>query len=661
MILNDTRLEMTNPNTNPCGVFTGKDLEGEGDQITLAGESGEGIYCGATVRLTDSTVLVTDPTGEALGVIASGSVNLEGVTVTSGHGSALIASGPSIVTDSTVLSAGGEPTVSLFGEGTALIRRSTVRMQATGATPVIATQGLGLILENSLVLGGSGMLFHATGGEADTLTVASSTIDAGEQGVRDNNVNSITATVEENAASTALVNIEASILVEPPAAKIPPVIVPTVAVPAVTVGPGGTGTVTVHCSYTEVPGVSQVQSGAVGSVDCATGSDGNTYTESLTGIFAHPVSSYVLNPAWDGVDSVPAGTVSLPGNLNPSSTDLAGDPRVLNGLGSCLPGRQDKGALELTGHEGIVPNPAIDGPESATAGSTVTFTATSTPTATSGWQSSDGATGTGATFQHAFQQAGSYTLTLKATGGPGCTATATHEITVKPKPEPTAPPPPVNQTASSQAPAASPPANVPTNPSAPQLALICAKRRLTLTDVVMQGGEVLLTGVAEGRFAGKVVEILFDGHQAVASARVQPGGFFSTRAPLPPVRLRFTNSARYVAAVDGLRSLNLKLTRRLVLDPPLSRSERVLLSGEVVRPLTQPHAWILVSQMGSNCSRGKVVARVRPGVGGHYRVSVRMPAGMGGVVYRLSSQVQGSVRNRHVFRTYSLTEAVQRR
>ncbi|HEY7893090.1 MAG TPA: PKD domain-containing protein [Solirubrobacteraceae bacterium] len=654
MTLNDTRVEMTNPNTNTCGVFTGKDLEGEGDEITIAGEgNGEGIGCGGSLKLTDSTILLSNSVGEALGIRASHSANLERVTLTSGLGSALIANGPSMLTDSTVINSGGEPTVSLGGEGTDFIRRSTVRMQAAGGIAVIATEGLGLVLENSLVLGGSGMLFTATGGETDTLTVASSTIDAGEEGVRDKNVNSITATVDKNAASTALVNIETSILIEPPAAKIPPVIISTVAASAVAVGPGGTGTVTIHCSYTEVPGVSQKQSGTVGTIECPTGNDGNTFTESVAAIFAHPGTSYVLNPAWDGVDSVPAGTVSLPGNLTPSSTDLVGDPRVLNGVGSCLPGLQDKGALELTGHEGIVPNPVISGAESAAVGSTVTFTATSIPTATFGWQTSDGAAGTGATFEHAFQQAGSYILTLKAAGGPGCISTATHAITVKPQPAP--PQQSAENKPGSQAPSASPPANA----SAPQLALVCANRRLTLTDVAMRGGGVLLTGVAEGRLVGKVVEILFDGHQRVASARVRRDGFFSTRAPLPPVGLRFSNRARYVAMVGGLRSLDLKLTRRLVLEPPVSRGGRTVLSGEVVRPLTRPRSWILVSRMGSNCTRGKIVARVKPKANGHYAITLDAPAGRTAVVYRLSSAVRADTRSSKTFRTYSLTEAAQ--
>jgi hypothetical protein len=328
---------------------------------------------------------------------------------------------------------------------------------------------------------------------------------------------------------------------------------------------------------------------------------------------------------------------------------------VLNGVGSCLPGLQDRGALELTGHEGIVPIPVISGPQSVTAGSITMFTATaaSTPTATFSWQSSDGASGSGASFQHAFQQAGSYTLTLRAAGAPGCTATATHTITVKAQPVPQQPA--TSQPAKEQAPPASPPAN----PPVPQFALLCANRRLTLTDVVMRGGRVLLTGAAEGRLVGKLVQIFFDGHQRVAVARVHPDGSFSAQAPMPPVGLRFSNRARYAAVADGLRSLNLKLTRRLVLDPPVAKGARVLLSGEVLQPLTRPRSEILVYREGSNCTHRVLVARVRPEANGHYRLMLRAPAGRAATVYRLSSRVRANTHSSRTFQTFSLTESVR--
>jgi hypothetical protein len=664
MTLNDTSVEMTNPNANVCGVFTGKDLEGEGDEITIAGEGdGEGIGCGGSLNLTDSTILLSGPMGEAWGIRASNSANLERVTVTSTLASALfVANGPSVVTDSTLMNTGGEPTVSLSGEGTALIRRSTVRMQAASGIPVIAIEGIGLVLENSLVLGGSGILFQADGGETDTLTVASSTIDAGQLGVRDENVNSITAIIDKNRVSSAVVNIEASLLVEPPAATIPAKAVATVAVAPPTTG---SGTVTVHCSNTEVPGVSQAASGLLGAIECATGSDGNTFTESVADIFAHPGASYVLNPAWDGVDSVPAGAVTLPGGLNPSSTDLVGDPRVLNGVGSCLPGLQDKGALELTGHEGIVPDPVVSGPESATAGAPVQFTATTgnVPEATYEWESSDGALADGSTFIHTFQTAGSYTVKLTATGGKGCVAKSTKKIDANPKPEPVLEPKgrPAPEAKGEAKPdealEAKPQPYVPV--TAAQLALVCANRRLTLTDVVMEKDHVLLTGAAEGGLIGRTIAIVFDGGEEVATAKVARNGLFAATAPLPPKSLRYSNRARYEARVGKLRSLNLKLTRRLILDPPKSHRGKVTLTGEVLAPLARPRASVVISEEGSNCKRTTVVAHIKPKANGRYEITLGIPTGRSAVVYRLSSAVRADTHSSKTFRTYSLTEAVQ--
>jgi hypothetical protein len=120
----------------------------------------------------------------------------------------------------------------------------------------------------------------------------------------------------------------------------------------------------------------------------------------------------------------------------------------------------------------------------------------------------------------------------------------------------------------------------PANSSAPQLALICAGRRLTIRDAVMQGDAVLLTGVAEGRLVGKVVEILFDGHQKVASTRVRRDG--SSLAPEDPAPATASASSSETAAQrPPLRSEPCSRT----VDPPVSWSGRTPVSGEVVRLL----------------------------------------------------------------------------
>lgn len=57
------------------------------------------------------------------------------------------------------------------------------------------------------------------------------------------------------------------------------------------------------------------------------------------------------------IDSVPASAISLPLGLSPSTTDVAGNPRVVDGNGDCV-AVQDKGAFELQGHAAACPSPA---------------------------------------------------------------------------------------------------------------------------------------------------------------------------------------------------------------------------------------------------------------------------------------------------------------
>jgi hypothetical protein len=120
------------------------------------------------------------------------------------------------------------------------------------------------------------------------------------------------------------------------------------------VGPGG-NEASIVCSNSDVPGETQAAGGANGSIACANGVGGNT-TSSPASLFVVPGSNYNLNPSSSAVDSVPAGAVPLPFGLTASATDLAGNPRVLDGNGDCIPMR-DKGAFELQGHAAACPVP----------------------------------------------------------------------------------------------------------------------------------------------------------------------------------------------------------------------------------------------------------------------------------------------------------------
>ena len=169
------------------------------------------------------------------------------------------------------------------------------------------------------------------------------------------------------------------------------------------------------------------------------------------------------------------------------------------------------------------------------------------------------------------------TFTFTATSGEGPSAPATASISVGTPSSPN-PSPNENNGGGSQQPtstagvaafSSSATPGIATMPAAvEELLLDCSKHSLVLNDVVIRGGRVALQGSAAKSLDGKRVKILFDDSKPVASTTVAKNGQFSTTAPLPPASLRNSNSARYEAESGGQRSLDLKLTRRLSLEPP---------------------------------------------------------------------------------------------
>jgi DNA-binding beta-propeller fold protein YncE len=186
-----------------------------------------------------------------------------------------------------------------------------------------------------------------------------------------------------------------------------------------------------------------------------------------------------------------------------------------------------------------------------------------------------------------------------------------------------------------------------------ELLLGCSKRALTLNDVLIRGDRVLLQGSAAKSLDGKKVEIVFDANKRVASATVAANGEFSTTAPLPPARLRDSNSARYMAESGAQRSLNLKLTRRLSLEPPHVSGDAVTLVGQVVAPLAKPVAAIRVEQE-LECGKTSIVKQVKPSAGGRFRIVLTVPSQAKAGIYRLGSTVRENAGSKKGFATYSL-------
>jgi PKD repeat protein len=390
--------------------------------VTMAGLS-PAIVSTVPTTISDEVLTMSNASNSGSALVAADG-SLSHLTISgSWIGSALAGTGSLAISDSTMTSSPGatSPLLTLASSTTlghnVSIERSVLEEPSTTQS-LITAQNDNMAIVSSELLGGSSTSFAVSGGVSRLLTLVSSTVDAGALGVRDSSpsIASVNASTDSTAGSSAEVQVEGSILVEAPVA---------------THGTGASSTI--ECSNTEVPSTSQSAGPTTGAILCETGADGNNFTPALSSIFANPATGYALNPSWSGVDSVPASAISVPAPFSDSATDVLGNPRVLNGIGTCQPGLRDRGAIELTGHAGVVPAPVISGPASVPRGKTVSFTATASNDSvpvTFAWSSGDGATATGSSLNHAFAHTGTYTVSVTVTGATACVATKSQTVSV---------------------------------------------------------------------------------------------------------------------------------------------------------------------------------------------------------------------------------------
>jgi hypothetical protein len=188
-----------------------------------------------------------------------------------------------------------------------------------------------------------------------------------------------------------------------------------------------------------------------------------------------------------------------------------------------------------------------------------------------------------------------------------------------------------------------------------ELRLGCTNTQLILNDVYIHGSRVLLSGSAALSLVGKKVKILFGAaNKLLASATVGANGQFTTTAPLPPVKIRDSDSARYTAEVGKLHSLRLKLTRRLLLEAPKASGTTVTLTGQVMLPLTKPIAPVTVEQQ-LECGKTTIVKTFTPSAGGRFDITLTVPANAKAAIFRLTSKVAANKHSvKHGFATFSL-------
>ena len=163
-----------------------------------------------------------------------------------------------------------------------------------------------------------------------------------------------------------------------------------------------------------------------------------------------------------------------------------------------------------------------------------------------------------------------------------------------------------------------------------------------------------ISGGAAKSLIGKKVKILFNEGKPVATATVGANGQYATTAPLPPAKIRDNPTTRYTAEIGKLRSLHLKLLRRLLLEPLKASGTTVTLTGQVTPPLTKPIAPVTVEQQ-LECGKPIAVKNFTPSASGRFNITVTVPANAKAAIFRLTSKVAANKHSvAHGFTTFSL-------
>ncbi len=173
---------------------------------------------------------------------------------------------------------------------------------------------------------------------------------------------------------------------------------------------------------------------------------------------------------------------------------------------------------------------------------------------------------------------------------------------------------------------------------ASQLAVQCAKRKVTLVDVAERPKWVSLLGAAAASEVGKRVDIVATKTgKVVTTAIVRDSGFFRAKAPLPPKAQRDDNDTRYMAVLEGDKSMSLKLQRRMRISRMHNAGDRILMVGKITGPLV-PGQKVVVRKRES-CTKDVVVKSFTPTKPGSFKLYLPMPAEGQAAVYRATTMV----------------------
>jgi len=348
------------------------------------------------------------------------------------------------------------------------------------------------------------------------------------------------------------------------------------------------------------------------------------------------------------------------------SVAASGTTIVAGAPGRMINGNNDQGAayvLPFALPTASIVTPAEGGSYTQGQSLTAEFTCTAATGATlkPGTAGCSGSVANGAAIDTSVP--GHYIFTVTATDTDGHNSTTTSSYTVTPKttgaesaPEtPLSSTTPATSTTATSTPSSGNPISVATSPKAVEELLNgCSGSPLVLNDVYIQGAHVEIRGSAAKSYVGKKVKILFNEGKQVATATVEANGQYTTTAPLPPAKVRDNLDTRYTAEIGKLRSVHLKLVRRLLLEPPKASGTTVTITGQLTPPLAKPIAPVTVEQQ-LECGKTTVAKTFTPSANGRFDITLAVPANAKAAIFRLTSKVAANKHSvTHGFTTFSL-------
>jgi hypothetical protein len=174
--------------------------------------------------------------------------------------------------------------------------------------------------------------------------------------------------------------------------------------------------------------------------------------------------------------------------------------------------------------------------------------------------------------------------------------------------------------------------------------VLCGRRQISLVRADVKGRKVALSGLVAQKLAGKPVQIFatYGGGKSrsgrftrLASTKSDSSGRFAASVRRPPGRL--FAKARYLAQVEGARSVALKLPQSLASSSVKQAGQQIEVKGKVKRPLLGSRNAVTIKRLV--CGRYQTVGSAKPGKSGSYVVRFPAPTLGAAALYRAEAKV----------------------